>query len=43
MDQIEEVSAELQQVKGETAIVVKLKEGLKETKVILTNQVRGAT
>uniref|UniRef100_A0A914HCJ0 G protein-coupled receptor kinase n=1 Tax=Globodera rostochiensis TaxID=31243 RepID=A0A914HCJ0_GLORO len=38
MDQIEEVSSELQQVKGETAIVVKLKEGLKETKVILTNQ-----
>uniref|UniRef100_A0A183C449 G protein-coupled receptor kinase n=1 Tax=Globodera pallida TaxID=36090 RepID=A0A183C449_GLOPA len=39
MDQIEEVTSELQQVKGETAIVVKLKEGLKETKVILTNQV----
>ncbi|KAL3116077.1 hypothetical protein niasHT_007377 [Heterodera trifolii] len=38
MDQIEEVSSELQQVKGETAIVVKLKEGLKESKVILTNQ-----
>ena len=38
MDQIDEVAAELQQVKGETAIVVKLKEGLKETRVILTNQ-----
>lgn len=39
MDQIEEVSAELQSVKGENAIVVKLKEGFKETRVILTNQV----
>ena len=39
MDQIEEVQAELQQVKGEQTIVIKLKEGFKETKVILTNQV----
>uniref|UniRef100_A0AC35FTI9 G protein-coupled receptor kinase n=1 Tax=Panagrolaimus sp. PS1159 TaxID=55785 RepID=A0AC35FTI9_9BILA len=38
MDQIEEVAAELQQVKGEQTIVIKLKEGFKETKVILTNQ-----
>ena len=40
MDQIEEVQAELQPVKGEQTIVIKLKEGFKETKVILTNQVR---
>lgn len=39
MDQIEEVSSDLQAVKGENCIVVKLKEGFKETKVILTNQV----
>lgn len=39
MDQIEDVCSELQTVKGENAIVVKLKEGLKESKVILTNQV----
>lgn len=39
MDQIEDVSAELQTVKGENAIVVKLKDGLKESKLILTNQV----
>uniref|UniRef100_A0AC34F000 G protein-coupled receptor kinase n=1 Tax=Panagrolaimus sp. ES5 TaxID=591445 RepID=A0AC34F000_9BILA len=38
MDQIEEVAAELQQVKGEQTITIKLKEGFKETKVILTNQ-----
>ncbi|KAH7731468.1 G-protein-coupled receptor kinase [Aphelenchoides avenae] len=38
MDQIEEVSSDLQAVKGENCIVVKLKEGFKETKVILTNQ-----
>uniref|UniRef100_A0A7E4VXX8 G protein-coupled receptor kinase n=1 Tax=Panagrellus redivivus TaxID=6233 RepID=A0A7E4VXX8_PANRE len=38
MDQIEEVSAELQQVKNEQTIVIKLKDGFKETKVILTNQ-----
>ena len=38
MDQIDEVTSELQQVKGESAIVVKLKEGLKENRVILTNQ-----
>uniref|UniRef100_A0A914URG2 G protein-coupled receptor kinase n=1 Tax=Plectus sambesii TaxID=2011161 RepID=A0A914URG2_9BILA len=38
MDQIEDVYAELQTVKGENAIVVKLKEGLKESKLILTNQ-----
>uniref|UniRef100_A0A914E8L4 G protein-coupled receptor kinase n=1 Tax=Acrobeloides nanus TaxID=290746 RepID=A0A914E8L4_9BILA len=38
MDQIEEVSPELQSVKGEQAIVIKLKEGFKETRVILSNQ-----
>ena len=38
MDQIDEVTSDLQQVKGESAIVVKLKEGLKENRVILTNQ-----
>ncbi|VDK51223.1 unnamed protein product [Anisakis simplex] len=38
MDQIEDVISELQVVKGENSIVIKLKEGLKETKVILTNQ-----
>uniref|UniRef100_F1KWC8 G protein-coupled receptor kinase n=1 Tax=Ascaris suum TaxID=6253 RepID=F1KWC8_ASCSU len=38
MDQIEDVASELQSVKGENSIVIKLKEGLKETKVILTNQ-----
>ncbi|KAL7078637.1 hypothetical protein ACQ4LE_002080 [Meloidogyne hapla] len=38
MDQIDEVTSELQQIKGESAIVVKLKEGLKENRVILTNQ-----
>lgn len=40
MDQIEDVATELHSVKGENSIVLKLKEGLKETKVILTNQVR---
>lgn len=40
MDQIEDVATDLQPVKGENSIVVKLKEGLKESKVILTNQVR---
>lgn len=40
MDQIEEVSADLQSVKGENCIIVKLKDGFKETKIILTNQVR---
>lgn len=40
MDQIEEVAAELQQVKGESAITVRLKDGFKESKVIITNQVR---
>lgn len=39
MDQIEEVASELQSVKGENAIIVKLKEGLKEARVILINQV----
>lgn len=39
MDQIEEVAPELQSVKGEQAIVIKLKEGFKETKIILSNQV----
>ncbi|VDN51323.1 unnamed protein product [Dracunculus medinensis] len=38
MDQIEDVATELHSVKGENSIVLKLKEGLKETKVILTNQ-----
>uniref|UniRef100_A0A914RZV9 PH domain-containing protein n=1 Tax=Parascaris equorum TaxID=6256 RepID=A0A914RZV9_PAREQ len=38
MDQIEDVASELQSVKGENSILIKLKEGLKETKVILTNQ-----
>ena len=39
MDQIDEVMEELQTVKGETVIVIKLKEGFKETKVILSNKV----
>jgi hypothetical protein len=39
MDQIDDVNSELQTVKGENAIIVKLKEGLKESKLILTNQV----
>lgn len=39
MDQIEEVSPDLQSVKGENAIIVRLKDGFKETKIILTNQV----
>lgn len=38
MDQIEEVNNELTTVKGENCIIVKLKDGLKESKVILTNQ-----
>uniref|UniRef100_A0A1I7SR88 G protein-coupled receptor kinase n=1 Tax=Bursaphelenchus xylophilus TaxID=6326 RepID=A0A1I7SR88_BURXY len=38
MDQIEEVSADLQQVKGENAIVIRLRDGFKENKIILTNQ-----
>lgn len=38
MDQIEDVASELHQVKGENSIIIKLKEGLKETRVILTNQ-----
>uniref|UniRef100_A0A915I086 G protein-coupled receptor kinase n=1 Tax=Romanomermis culicivorax TaxID=13658 RepID=A0A915I086_ROMCU len=38
MDQIEDVSSELQMCKGENSIIIKLKEGLKESKVILTNQ-----
>uniref|UniRef100_A0A0K0FEB8 G protein-coupled receptor kinase n=1 Tax=Strongyloides venezuelensis TaxID=75913 RepID=A0A0K0FEB8_STRVS len=38
MDQIEELVPELQTVKGENCIIIKLKEGFKETKVILTNQ-----
>lgn len=40
MDQIEEVFAELQLIKNENAIVIKLKEGFKEMRVILTNQVK---
>lgn len=39
MDQIDEVSAELQSVKGESAIAIKLKEGFKENRIILTNHV----
>lgn len=39
MDQIDEVSAELQSVKGESAIAIKLKDGFKENRIILTNQV----
>lgn len=39
MDQIEDVSVDLQNVKGENSIVLKLKEGFKDTKLILTNQV----
>lgn len=39
MDQIEEVSPDLQSVKGENAIIIRLKDGFKETKIILTNQV----
>lgn len=38
MDQIEEVFAELLTVKTESAIGIKLKEGFKETRLILTNQ-----
>ncbi|MFH4974706.1 hypothetical protein AB6A40_001415 [Gnathostoma spinigerum] len=38
MDQVEDVASELQSVKGENSIVIKLKEGFKESKVILTNQ-----
>uniref|UniRef100_A0AC35TPN5 G protein-coupled receptor kinase n=1 Tax=Rhabditophanes sp. KR3021 TaxID=114890 RepID=A0AC35TPN5_9BILA len=38
MDQIEELVTSLQTIKGESCIVIKLKEGFKETKVILTNQ-----
>lgn len=41
MDQVEEVSNDLQTVKGENCIVIKLKEGTnKDTRVILTNQAR---
>ncbi len=39
MDQFDEVHNELITVKGENCIIVKLKDGLKESKVILTNQV----
>ena len=39
MDQIEDVAVDLQSVKGENCIIIKLKEGLKESKVILTQQV----
>ncbi|VDK72020.1 unnamed protein product [Litomosoides sigmodontis] len=38
MDQIEDVAADLHNVKGEHSIIVKLKEGFKEQKLILTNQ-----
>uniref|UniRef100_A0A915Q803 G protein-coupled receptor kinase n=1 Tax=Setaria digitata TaxID=48799 RepID=A0A915Q803_9BILA len=38
MDQIEDVVADLRSVKGEHSIIVKLKEGFKEGKLILTNQ-----
>ncbi|VDD92480.1 unnamed protein product [Enterobius vermicularis] len=37
MDQIEDVGPELSPFKGETTIVIKLKEGFKETKLVLTN------
>lgn len=39
MDQIEDVCADLQPVKNENAIVVKLKDGLKEQRISLTNTV----
>lgn len=39
MDQIEDVGSDLQTNKGENCIVIKLKEGLKESKIILTTQV----
>ena len=39
MDQIDDVNNEMITVKGESCIVVKLKEGLKESKLILTNHV----
>ena len=39
MDQIDEVIAELQQIKGENAIIIRLKDGFKESKMIITNQV----
>lgn len=39
MDQIEDVGPELSPFKGETTIVIKLKEGFKETKLVLTNHV----
>ncbi|KAF8359609.1 grk-2, partial [Pristionchus pacificus] len=38
MDQVEDIQQELQSTKGENCIVIKLKEGLKETRVILTNK-----
>uniref|UniRef100_A0A915LLC0 G protein-coupled receptor kinase n=1 Tax=Meloidogyne javanica TaxID=6303 RepID=A0A915LLC0_MELJA len=38
MDQIDEVTSDLQQVKGESAIVVKLKEGLKENRAHRVSQ-----
>lgn len=38
MDQIEDVAIDLHNVKGEHSIIVKLKEGFKETKLIFTNQ-----
>ncbi|EYC17852.1 hypothetical protein Y032_0029g1911 [Ancylostoma ceylanicum] len=37
MDQIEDVCADLQTVKGENAIVVKLRDGFKEPRISLTN------
>ncbi|KAJ1367795.1 G protein-coupled receptor kinase 2 [Parelaphostrongylus tenuis] len=37
MDQIEDVFADLQTVKGENAIVVKLRDGFKEPRISLTN------
>ena len=39
MDQIEDVCADLQTVKGENAIVVKLRDGFKEPRISLTNTV----
>jgi len=40
MDQIDAIDVDLQSVKGENAIVIKLKEGqIKETRLLLTTQV----
>ncbi len=39
MDQVDDVANDLQMIKGENCIVVRLKDGHKESKVILTNSV----